>query len=111
MNKKIILIILLLISICLSGCTDKPEPIEYEILKVDIVKVIDENSIQKYDFDIVYVDEKGYIKHASTSKKDIYNRIELRQSYDDKYRLLYIDRQISYHLLELHIPKDMIEML
>lgn len=111
MNKKILLIILLLVSICLSGCTSKPEPIEYEIIKVDVVEATNENSIHKYDFNIVYVDDEGYIQYASTSKKDIYNYVELRQSYDDEYRLFYVDRQITNKLLELHIPKNMTEML
>jgi len=111
MTKKTLLIILLLVSVCLSGCTSKTEPIEYEIIKVDMVENTNENSIQKYDFDIVYVNTKGYIKYASTSKKDIYNYVELRQSYDDEYRLFYKDRQNFGQLLELHIPKNTIMIL
>ena len=71
-----------------------------------MVEATDKNSIQKYDFDIVYVDESGYIQYASTSKKDIYNYVELRQSYDDEYRLFWVGRQITNHVLELHIPKN-----
>jgi len=107
MYKKILLIFLLLISVCLAGCTSEPEPIEYEIMKVDVVESIDKNTIQKYDFDIVYIDDKGYIQYASTSKKDIYNYVKLRQSYDDEYRLFWVDTRITDQVLELHIPKNM----
>jgi starvation-inducible outer membrane lipoprotein len=107
MNKKILLIILLLVSICLSGCTSKPEPIEYEIIKVDVVEATNENSIQKYDFDIVYVDDKGYIQYTTTSEyhRDI---VRLKQSDDDKYRLFYLQDVIGGYMFELHIPKNII---
>ena len=111
MNKNILLIILLLISVCLSGCTTDPEPVEYEIIKVDVVENTDETSLHKYDFNIVYVNDNGYIRYASTSKKDRFNNVKLRQSYDDKYRLFKIDTQIGYQVLELHIPQNTTPML
>lgn len=103
MNKKIILIFVLLIVVFSAGCTDKNTPLEYEIIKVDVVENTDENSIQKYFFEIIYIDDEGYIEYASTGE-DSHHYIRLKQSDDNKYRLFYISSGFSMDFLELHIP-------
>lgn len=103
-NKYILLIILLITSISLTGCIED-SPVEYEIIKVNVVENTDENSIQKYFFDIIYIDDEGYIEYASTNQ-DSRHYIRLKLSDNDEYRLFHISSGFSMIFLELHIPKN-----
>ncbi|MCK4678600.1 MAG: hypothetical protein KAT48_10745 [Bacteroidales bacterium] len=105
MNKKIILIVLLLATISFAGCASKNNPIEHEIIKVNVVENIDDD-LNQYDFDIIYINPEGYIRYMSTSEQDSNNIVRLKRSDDNEYKLLKINDGISIDTFELHIPKN-----
>lgn len=106
MNKKLILIVLLLAIISFTGCVSENNPIEYEIIKVNVVENTDDDDLNQYDFDIIYISPEGYIRYMSTSKQDSNNIVRLKRSDDNEYKLFQISDGFPYDMFELHIPKN-----
>ena len=106
MNKKLILIVLLLVTVGFAGCVSENNSNERELIKVNVVENTDNDDLNYYDFDIIYIDGNGYIKYASSSRRDPINIIQLKQSDDDNYKLFRLGKSFAGREFELHIPKN-----
>lgn len=106
MNIKLILIVLLLVTVGFAGCTSENNPKERELIKVDMIENTDDDDLNYYDFNIIYIDRDGYVKYASSSRRDPLNNINLKQSNYDDYKLFRLDNTFGSREFELHIPKN-----
>lgn len=112
MIKQLLLVFLLIISIGMTGCTSKPESIEYEIINVRMIENTETEELYKYNFDVTYINLDGYIKFASTSYvRDNDNIIRLKQSDKDEYKFFWTGKIIIGDSFELYVPKNITKIL
>lgn len=92
MNKKIYIISMIIIMIIslFFGCTTKTIEKECEIIKINVI------DIENFEFDILYKNSNGYIKHLNTLDKSDMNIFYYKVSENNSYTLIEKKRYFSF---------------